>query len=164
MQTIVVESYAEWVTRHGQPIDVDGRYLVCPDGAFCPVVDGDMRAEPSDDPREKLTMRIAYARKAAKTAEQEFNQTRAGFAQQANLAARFPGQIPSAPENAKEILKDLKAVVLKRRADLEGLVKSLDATQVTDPERLQWQQHRANLDELGKQAAATLADVNSVTL
>lgn len=158
--TIVIESYEEFSERHGgSPMPVGAR-LVFPDGAMVHGDNGDIRAEPPTDPHAVLLLQRAYYDKAARLAEQEFHGARSQFSQQASFAARYPGQVPNAPENAAEILEDLKAIAQRHREKLAEINVALSATPQAEAQR----QREAREADYRNRAAQTLAAINSVNL
>ena len=159
MRTITIESFDEFAARHGgSPVEVRNQFIFA-DGATCRSEYGDARAEPPADPASLLALQREYHRATAERAEATFYDARSRFSEQASLAARY-SNLPSAPEDAPEILNNLKQAVHRERAELARIESELAKTP-----QARRRQERQELDNQRVTEITTLHQkINSVVL
>lgn len=137
MPNIFIETYQEFVAKHGgDPVEIDNA-LCFPDGARCGFdPDGYPRWEPPTDPYELLSLKYRYAKERLRRAELEFNTVKNEFQQRAILASKYRN-LPGPPANAPEILEHLRTIAHERRAAFEAIEQ-----QIADTPRAQYMRQR----------------------
>jgi len=157
--TIIVESYEEFVARHGSnPVSL-GSELLFPDGAAVSIENADIRQEPPTDPQRLLTAKRMYHVQALRNAELHFHEAREQFSQQAQWAARY-ANLPGPPTNAPQILQQLKAAVEKQREALAAIDEQLSNT----PQAIHRREMEAIRERQQAASASLLHKINAIQL
>lgn len=147
-----VENFHEFRERMNCPfVEARGRFMFANGG----LSNRFTHSDPPTDPTELLGRKREFARVQLEAAEKEFANTKRAFGEQASLAARYPN-LPGAPSNAPQILRDLRKVAVVRRvalarieAELAEMPAAIAIRRRDEIERERQEQHRRLRDEIG---------------
>lgn len=128
MPTVYVETFPEFVEKHGNYVELQNRILF-EDGAQCRL-DQDGFQEPPDNEWDRLHLQRRYWQERYKRAEADFKRTRSQLSERCALANVYHN-LPHPGEGDIEYLKQLRATAQDCARRLHEVERKLEAS----PER-----------------------------
>ncbi|MGA2064143.1 MAG: hypothetical protein ABSG86_04205 [Thermoguttaceae bacterium] len=154
------DPFTDWDKRHGGCSVIVRGTILWPDGARAAGGDPEnWRFEPPENPYERLLLQRDYHQEALRRWEANFASTKAEFVEQAGLAIRFRGQVPGAPEDARQQLEVMAERITHHRAELNKVIAALEQTEQVKQERRE-QEAKNYVRSLDNQAMAAIQSVS----